>query len=89
MLSLADFYRDGFGGDKDLVEALSWYQISSLRLDPQDVGSLRFAESEARALEGQLNEKQKEEVATRLEFLKKFTAPQVVDQNLDDGESRI
>ncbi|OUT76427.1 MAG: hypothetical protein CBB82_08570 [Betaproteobacteria bacterium TMED22] len=89
MLSLGDFYRDGFGGQKDLVEALSWYQVSSLRLDPQDVGNLNFAESEARSIEGQLNEPQKEEAATRLEYLKKFTAPQMAEQNLDEGESRI
>lgn len=89
MLSLGDFYRDGFGGEKDLVEALSWYQISSLRLDPKDVGSLKFSEIEARTLEGQLSDEERQAAATRLEFLKEFTAPQVVEQNLDEGESRI
>lgn len=89
MLSLGDFYRDGLRGERDLVEALSWYQVSMIRLDPQDVGGLRFAESEANSINAILTQTQKQEAAARLEFLKEFTAPQTVEQNLDEGESRI
>ena len=89
MLSLGDFYRDGLRGERDLVEALSWYQVSMIRLDPQDVGGLRFAESEANSINAILTQTQKQEAAARLEFLKEFTAPETVEQNLDEGESRI
>jgi TPR repeat protein len=89
MLSLGGLYRDGSGTKKDLVEALAWYQVSSLMLDPQDQDSLGFSEREARSIVSQLTDAQRQEAIGRLDVLKKFTAPQEPQKSLDEGESRI
>ena len=81
--------RDGLGIKKNLVEALAWYQISNVRLDPQDLNSLRAVEREVRSIESQLTDAQKKEAADRLDVLKTFTAPQAPQKSLDEGESRI
>ena len=89
MLSLGGLYRDGSGTKKDLVEALAWYQVSSLMLDPQDQDSLGFSEREARSIVSQLTDAQRQEAIGRFDVLKKFTAPQEPQKSLDEGESRI
>ncbi|MDC1433411.1 sel1 repeat family protein [Burkholderiales bacterium] len=89
MLSLGDIYRDGVLGAVDLVEAIAWYQVATLRLDPQDVGGRQFSEQEAASIEARLSDQQKQNAQTRFEFLKKFTAPQAAPEKLDDDESSI